>query len=144
VSKKKVSKPKAKKVSPLTKALPSWLYDHTTKLAIIFGLACFIYANTLGNGYALDDAIVITDNMFTKKGFDGVGDHFTNELFYGFFKDESKANLVAGGRYRPLSVAMFAVEYGIFGENAMIGHLINVLLYGLIQKKSRLLFFFLS
>jgi len=142
VSKKKVSKPKAqrskgvegqsKKVKSSEGVLPQWLYDQSNKLLIIFGLACGIYANSLFNDYALDDAIVITDNMFTQKGFDGVGDHFTNELFYGFFKDESKASLVAGGRYRPLSVAMFAAEHGLFGKSIpWVGHLMNVLLYGL-------------
>ena len=131
VSKKKPSASKAKKTTSKVQNLPKWLYDQRLKLTIIFGLAVAIYANSLFNGYALDDSIVITDNMFTEKGFAGVGDHFTNELFYGFFKDESKANLVAGGRYRPLSVAMFAIEYGLVGESPWLGHLINILLYGL-------------
>lgn len=131
MSKKSVSKSKPKKSSAPQRLFPEWLYEGRTKMAIIFLLSCLIYGNTLWNDYALDDAIVITDNMFTKKGIDGVGDHFANELFYGFFKDESKASLVAGGRYRPLSVAMFAVEYELFGMTPWVGHLINVLLYGL-------------
>jgi len=130
VSKKKPSANKASKPKSKIQNLPYWLYDQRLKLAIIFGLAVTIYANSIFNGYALDDSIVITDNMFTQKGFSGVGDHFTNELFYGFFKDASKANLVAGGRYRPLSVAMFAIEYGLVGESPWLGHLINILLYG--------------
>jgi len=128
VSKKKTST--KKKAEPKVKSLPQWLYDQKTKLLIIFILAIAIYANSIANDYALDDSIVITENMFTEKGFAGVGDHFRNELFYGFFKDASKANLVAGGRYRPLSVAMFAVEYGLVGEEPWLGHFINVLLYG--------------
>ncbi|NNK74525.1 MAG: hypothetical protein HKP42_00535, partial [Maribacter sp.] len=131
MSKPKHKKPKSPSSGSKKRSYPKWLYDQRLKLMIIFGSAFLVYANALMNGFALDDAIVITDNMFTKKGFSGVVDHFTNELFFGFFKDESKATLVSGGRYRPLSVAMFAMEYGLFGENPFIGHLINILLYGL-------------
>ncbi|MEA3444845.1 MAG: tetratricopeptide repeat protein, partial [Bacteroidota bacterium] len=40
-------------------------------------------------------------------------------------------NMVAGGRYRPLSLITFAVEYELFGENPHISHFINILLYAL-------------
>jgi hypothetical protein len=96
-------------------------------LLLIFSF--LLYGNTLVNEYALDDAIVITQNQFTKKGIAGLGDIFTSEYFTGFFG--VKKDLVAGGRYRPFSVATFAVEYDFFGENPFVGHLINILLYAL-------------
>lgn len=120
----------SKEAKPDSSTLPKWMNDRRAKLWIIFGLACLVYCNTVLNDYAQDDAIVITDNVFTKKGFQGISDHFTNELFYGFFQDESKANLVSGGRYRPLSPAMFAIEYELFGGAPWIGHFMNVLLFG--------------
>ncbi|MBK8806067.1 MAG: hypothetical protein IPO21_05220 [Bacteroidales bacterium] len=90
-----------------------------------------IYGNTLRNEYALDDAIVITQNDFTKEGFSGIGKHLSNESFTGFFKEEKK--LVSGGRYRPLSFITFSLEYEFFGENPHVSHFINIVLYILLS-----------
>ena len=100
-------------------------------LWIIFGLAVVIYANTLSHGYVQDDAIVITENAFTTQGISGIPGLLKHDPFYGFFEDESKAGLVAGGRYRPFTPVMFAIEYELFGLNPFIGHLVNVLLYAI-------------
>lgn len=99
---------------------------------IVFFLAFLVHANTLGHQYALDDSIVITDNQFTSQGIDGIGDIFSKDTFYGFFKKDGKDNLVQGGRYRPLSLAMFALEYELFGENPFVGHLLNIVMFGLL------------
>ncbi len=115
-SKKKVQKQAVKKSS------------NNVFLGILFILAFVLYGNTLGHQYAFDDSIVITENAFTKKGFSGIGDLMTRDFFEGIY---GKSTELTGGRYRPLSLAMFAVEYGIFGENPFIGHLINIVLYGL-------------
>ncbi|MCX6304736.1 MAG: DUF1736 domain-containing protein [Bacteroidetes bacterium] len=97
---------------------------------LIFLFAFVLYGNTLTNDYALDDLIVIKDNTFTKKGFSGIKEIFSYDSFTGFFGTEKK--LVAGGRYRPLSIASFAVEYAVTGGlNPFFSHLINILLYAL-------------
>ena len=89
-----------------------------------------VYGNSLFNQYALDDAIVITENKFVKQGIDGLGDIFTTESFTGFFGFDKQ--LVAGGRYRPLSIATFAIEHEFFGRNPFVSHFINVLLYAFV------------
>lgn len=99
-------------------------------LIMIFGLAFVLYANTLTHDYTQDDAIVIYDNMFTQKGISGIPGILKYDTFYGFFKEEGKANLVSGGRYRPFTLIMFAIEWQIFGKQPSIGHLINILLFG--------------
>ena len=99
---------------------------------ILLAFGFLLYANTLGHDYTQDDAIVIYDNMYTVKGFAGIPGLLTKDTFYGFFKEEGKANLVSGGRYRPFTPIMFAVEYQLFGKRPMIGHFINALLYGLL------------
>lgn len=71
-----------------------------------------IYSNSLQNSYAIDDTMVLTDNTYTKKGIAGISDIFTHDAFVGFFGDKG-SKLVAGGRYRPLSIATFAVEYEV-------------------------------
>lgn len=97
-------------------------------LVFIFG--ALVYLNTLTHQFTQDDAIVIYDNMYTTKGVSGLNGIFTKDTFFGFFKEEGKAKLVSGGRYRPLTPAMFAIEYQLVGKNPLLGHLINILLYG--------------
>jgi protein O-mannosyl-transferase len=97
--------------------------------AIIVIVSLLLYLNTLPLQYALDDSIVITENTLVQQGIKGIPDIFTNDTFYGFFGENK--NLVAGGRYRPLSLVTFALEYEIFGFNPFISHLINVLLFAL-------------
>lgn len=99
-------------------------------LHAILALVCFtLYANTLGHDFVLDDAIVISENTLTKKGLDGIKDIFSHDSFYGFFQQEGKDALVSGGRYRPLTQALFAIEYQLFGPNPFFGHLFNILWY---------------
>lgn len=99
---------------------------------IVVGLALALYANTLGLNYAQDDAIVITDNIFTQRGLSGIGDILSKDTFFGFFKVEGKGALVSGGRYRPLSLISFAIEKQFFGNSPFVGHLINVAWYALL------------
>ena len=126
----------------------------------LFVLGVLLYANTLFFDYAVDDAIVIYDNEFTCKGTAGYGGLLKYDTFRGFFKVEGKEKLVSGGRYRPLTPLMYATEVQLFAPkkrdaagqpvkdkdgdtvfdpneggklNAVkfVGHLVNVLLYGL-------------
>jgi tetratricopeptide (TPR) repeat protein len=96
----------------------------------IIGLLCLInYSNALFNGFALDDSIVITENVFTKKGIAGWQGILTKDTFYGFFQKEGKDQLVAGGRYRPMSLLIFSLIYELFGENPFVYHALNLLLF---------------
>lgn len=125
-SKKKVEKAPAKKTkatSPQKKAVKpvqdislenSFWVNQKMHLLFIFILSSVLYANTLGHQYAVDDSIVILRNEFTKKGFKGMPGIWKHDTFRGFFGGER--NLVAGGRYRPLSVATFAIELQLFGS----------------------------
>ena len=81
---------------------------------LIFLFAFLLYANTVNLQYAVDDSIVIQRNMFTKKGWKGMLGIWSKDTFVGFFGDDR--NLVSGGRYRPFTVAMFAMENQIFGK----------------------------
>lgn len=116
-------------------SLPAFLsfLNHTKRLQIFFFiLGILLYANTLTHDYTQDDAIVIYDNMYTTKGIEGIPGLLTKDTFFGFFKVEGKSKLVSGGRYRPLTPVMFALEWQLFGRSPWIGHLINILLYGLL------------
>ncbi|MEM6396852.1 MAG: tetratricopeptide repeat protein [Bacteroidota bacterium] len=90
-------------------------------------LAFALYANTLGHDFALDDSIVLTSNDLVKQGPSAWGELFGHDSFYGFFGEEKQ--LVEGGRYRPLTLAMFSIEYQLFGDDAFGYHLLNILWY---------------
>lgn len=126
----KQSKQKKRTVPASAERLP-WYRTYRVQILAITLLAAGVYLNTLAHDYALDDAIVITDNVIVQKGIAGWPELFTYDTFYGFFQDEGKAQLVAGGRYRPLTPAMFALEQQLFGGPAA-HHLFNVLWYALL------------
>ncbi len=95
-------------------------------------LSFLLYATTFWHDYTQDDAIVIYDNMYTTAGISGVKGLLTKDTFHGFFKEDGKDKLVKGGRYRPLTPIMFAIEHQFFGANPAVGHIINALLYALL------------
>ena len=102
------------------------------KEALVLVIAtCALYLKTMPYEFVLDDQIVITDNKFTKKGVDGIADIFTHDSFTGYFGEQK--DLVAGSRYRPLSLALFAVIHEFFGLNQHVYHLTNVILYALLS-----------
>jgi tetratricopeptide (TPR) repeat protein len=100
-----------------------WLWPYV--LIAVLAAAC--YLNTLSHGYALDDTLVISENKFTKQGLAGIPELLSKELFVGYFGEEKA--LVAGGRYRPLSLVTFAVEYEFLGFSPGFSHFLNLLLY---------------
>lgn len=111
--------------------LPEILRNSTWHGIIVAVLALILYANTLGHGFVLDDGIVITDNMFTQKGVSGLSGIFSKDTFFGFFKVEGKDALVSGGRYRPLTLAFFAVLHEVFGDKPFGYHLFTIMLFAL-------------
>ncbi len=110
--------------------LPWYRRVHFQALAL-FGLSFLLYANTLGHDFALDDAIVITDNALVQRGVAGIPELFAHDSFYGFFDEQDRDALVAGGRYRPLTLAMFAAEHTL-SKGPFLHHFLNVCWYGLL------------
>ncbi len=122
---------KTKKATPVNKN--SYVSSHFKWHGwLVFFLGILLYANTLTHEFTQDDAIVIYDNMYTTQGIKGLSGLFTKDTFYGFFKEDGKAKLVSGGRYRPFTPAMFALEWQIIGKKPWLGHFMNIFLYGLL------------
>ncbi|MFI5164361.1 MAG: glycosyltransferase family 39 protein [Bacteroidia bacterium] len=94
----------------------------------LFVFATALYINTLNHNFAFDDSVAITGNKYTKQGFNGIKTLATKDLFYGIY---GNALDLEGGRWRPLTLVMFAIEYQFFGDNAHPYHFINILLYGI-------------
>ncbi len=78
-------------------------------------LAFIVYANTLGHEYTVDDGTVIENNSITKKGISAIPEIFSTSYRKGFW-DRNE------GLYRPLSVAMFAIEWELAPKNPAPGH----------------------
>lgn len=119
-------------------------------------MAGMLYINSVPNKWAIDDKLVIYQNKFVKRGIWGIPDILSKDAFAGFYGQDR--NIVSGGRYRPLSLAIFAIqaeilapaEKGANGQAALdkagyrvrdlgektlfshILHLFNALWYGLL------------
>ncbi|MFM9052481.1 MAG: tetratricopeptide repeat protein [Bacteroidota bacterium] len=91
---------------------------------IVAALGMTVYSNTIGHQFVLDDWGLIPENKSTRKGFEGIGEIFSTSYRTGM-------DVADNTLYRPLSKATFAVEWAIFPNNPMPGHLTNILLYGL-------------
>ncbi len=117
--------------SPALTLAPGFWGKHWLPALLLTALAFVLYSASIGYGYMLDDEMVIWKNDFVMKGLAGWPDIFAADSFMGYFKE--KRFLLEGGRYRPLSLAMFAVEVQFFGKEAhtTVGHFMNILLYGL-------------
>ena len=121
----------SEKVISHTSLFPNGFWQQNLLAGItLFVIAIGLYAYSTTFDYVLDDQIVLTNNSFTKKGFDGIYDIMTKESFVGRFGEQK--NLVTGARYRPLSIVTFAIEYQFFGLNTVVSHAINVVLYALL------------
>ncbi len=108
---------------------PSFWKQNWLPALIVFLFSGLLYVNTYSYDYVLDDKIVYTENAYVKEGFSGIKKILSSESFEGYFGEQK--NLVAGARYRPLSIASFAVEFALLGQSEKTSHLLNALLYAL-------------
>lgn len=122
-----VAKKRKKRPTPERRTLSP--RAHWAPLLVIAALATLPYWQSLSYEYVLDDKMVFTENQFVQQGLAGMGDIFGKESFAGYFGEQM--DLLVGARYRPLSLATFALEYELWGQNARLSHLVNILLYGL-------------
>ncbi len=83
--------------------------------AIVFLVSFIFYARSISNEYALDDGITMEKNEFVHKGVSGISDILTKDAYASFFTQLGSKGQLSGGRYRPLSIVTFAVEYELFG-----------------------------
>lgn len=100
---------------------------------LIVLLCAFLpYVNTLFHEFVLDDRVVFTENQFVQKGISGIPQIFSTNSFEGYFAGSGKGSSVSQNRYRPFSLAFFAFENQIAGNNAFMAHFLNVLFFSLL------------
>lgn len=91
--------------------------------AAVVLLAAGVYANTLSNGFALDDQGIILENE-RAHGVEHLGEALTSQYWPG---GPARAAL-----YRPLTVASFAVDWELWGSDPAGFHAVNVGLHALV------------
>ncbi|MCF8450484.1 MAG: DUF1736 domain-containing protein [Taibaiella sp.] len=96
---------------------------------VLFIISVIVYANTIFNGYTLDDRAVITHNNFVKKGITGVPDILSSPSLKGFSERPTYDTSAVNDIYRPVSMVMFAVAQSIFGSSPVHDHVLNVFFF---------------
>ncbi|HXC07102.1 MAG TPA: DUF1736 domain-containing protein, partial [Bacteroidia bacterium] len=85
------------------------------QLFLLLILGFIFYANSLMNEYALDDGPMIKENNSVLAGTKGLKEIFGKHSMYAFYKKYNAVDEFKWGRYRPLSIATFAIEQQLFG-----------------------------
>ncbi|MGZ4034485.1 MAG: hypothetical protein ACXVP4_06435, partial [Bacteroidia bacterium] len=136
-----MTKQKAKKESlvlPLDKSSSLRFADFKIQALILIIIGFIFYSNSFSNEYALDDGIVILKNDYVQQGFRGIKKIFKTDAYESFYRQMGAKQQLSGGRYRPFSIATFAVEQQLFQSNAKVKppddvahvrHVMNVLFY---------------
>jgi len=124
--KKLTKKEKFQQSHEIAKSSPSLKVDKNSSLwwvYLIIALSVFVlYSNTLSNGYVLDDFSVIKENNIVNQGTKNLSQIFKTSYRAGYLN-------VNDGLYRPLSLAMFAIEWSMSPDNPGFQHFINLLFY---------------
>jgi len=113
----------------------SSVFPFTFKVKSIFlvVVSFIFYSNTLQNGYLLDDNLAIVSNDYVQQGFSGIGKILTEDSYISWMKKSGMdKHKLTGGRYRPLSIVVFAIEHSLFGESTFMRHLVHILFYCLL------------
>ena len=86
-----------------------------TQAIIIAVLGLIFYFNSFSNEFALDDRPIIIKNEYVQQGISGIPKILTVDAFESYMKQQNSGNVLAGGRYRPLSIVTFAIEQQFLG-----------------------------
>jgi tetratricopeptide (TPR) repeat protein len=116
----------------MNQSFTSLLHNKKAHLLLLSLISILLYINTMGNGFVLDDFIVVKNNTFTTKGVKGIPDILRYDTFRGFLKSEQSGSAVTGGRYRPMTLVFFSFIWQIFGDNPAAFHLFNILFFTLL------------
>jgi tetratricopeptide (TPR) repeat protein len=92
-------------------------------LALLVALLAFgLYANSLRNGYTLDDLSAILENRYVRQGASAIPEILAHSYRHGSWNARDEL-------YRPLSTVMFAIEWQFFPRKPLVNHLVGVGFY---------------
>lgn len=128
-NKKKIQKQAVQAAPVILKVTPIFPWTPQIKYTILLVLGFFLYVNTTQNEYALDDGGVIIANQYVQQGFAGIGKILTKDAFSSYLEKMGAGQTLTGGRYRPLSIVIFAMQQDIFGNSPLIRHVFNLIFF---------------
>lgn len=99
-------------------------------MVIITAFSFLLYFDSIPNDYAIDDVLVMQGNTLVTKGIVSVPRILTTRYRQGYWETRN-TKLNTENLYRPLSVAMFAIEWQLAPGKPWLGHLVNILLYAI-------------
>ncbi|HOE39244.1 MAG TPA: hypothetical protein PLG05_08005 [Bacteroidales bacterium] len=105
---------------------------HLKEYLILIALSFLLYGLSINNDFNIDDDYVYENHELVQKGIKGIPEIFSSRYNT---KDEQYFG------YRPLTIAIFAIEYQFFGSNPHSAHFFNILYYAI---ACALLFYFLN
>ncbi|MGQ0648616.1 MAG: hypothetical protein ACT4P7_13715 [Gemmatimonadaceae bacterium] len=94
-------------------------FGTTVALALV---AALVYANSLANGFVLDDRGIILDNPLVQHP----------AAAWRAFTSPYGPGAVGGGQYRPLGILAFALDRALAGNSAVWFHTMNVAWYAVV------------
>ena len=107
--------------APAKPRLPAWW-----PLALVLLLTFLAYAPALQNDFTMDDRFIAMGQNGTKvhplvKELHGPAAYFAQH-YWADYQEHSEL-------YRPVTVMSFAIRHALFGDSALVAHLINILLH---------------
>lgn len=115
--------PQSKSAVGAKKTVNSGFFKRNSFQVGLFLIAFLVFANGIGNDYALDDEFYTNGNKTTQEGIKAIPEIFKSRTF--------KNNDGTSYSYRPVTLSTFAIEAQFFGEDAQVSHFFNLLLYAL-------------
>ena len=91
---------------------------------VLFTISFLLYSNSITSNYNLDDELVTIAHPLTSLGIEAIPDIFSSYYF------DNGEGITYG--YRPIVLTSFAVEYEFSGDNPIVSHFVNVLLYSVL------------
>lgn len=104
------------------KAKQQWWENLGFHILAVCISAFILYYNTFTNGFVLDDLSAVQQNEQVQKGIKAIPEIMTTPYHYGYDHKD-------GGLYRPMSVAVLAIEKSMFGNQAKSFHIFQTLMY---------------
>lgn len=99
------------------------LWQHHVVLSLLLAAIAFVvYANTLKNGFVLDDSVMIVNNEYVKEGVQAIPKLLVTPHQAGHWVNPND-------EYRPLALVLHAIEYQLWELSPMPYHFINILLF---------------
>jgi tetratricopeptide (TPR) repeat protein len=95
----------------------------TRARGLLLFVALAAYANALGNGFAYDDNLIIALNPVV------TGGDWEGAFLGGYWQQATEGS----GLYRPITVASFTAEWGLWGGSPLGFHAVNIVAHALLS-----------